>query len=789
MAINKTASLVFTGTRRFWNVPDIIETGTITYSISGGGGGTGGNDAQIGRSGSSAGYVRGTFTIAAGQTINVGVGGAGGNGTSVAANAVGGSGGQSLTGFSGGFGGKSGQFGTSGAGGGGGGATVIKIGETLIAVAAGGGGGGGGGLNSSGGFGGAGKNVDNFLGQNGAPHNGDGGGGGGGGGGWTAGAGGEVVNGDVGGNPGYQGTSAGLNSTVVTVVENTTKTIDTRVTTTTAGYSGGVVFDSADLARLGAAAGAADHYRSQNSAYGAFLNAHGVWADTSVPAIPYEGSLLNVPFYWGNALRYFIAPNTSGYYIHTFGRENEFGGATVTIAGYSVVINGHVVYASFDIGNIAAVAPPENLYTKGSFVGYSAEIYYEGPFAFTRVECYNFTDVTKYKDGNTYLRNWLVNFPVSGNYLFQAAWDNAGRIMVEAVPMVERFTGDDPATFQTVTEATKYIEAGFRNIGMYAENYGGPASIGCVITGLPVAATTTTTGEIITTGSISTRNQGVGPGVSGYADMYLYASLKRGIQVKVNGQWTTAKDIYTKISGAWKKTSQVYVKIDGEWKQAFIRGGDNLIRFEFSSTSDGFGDSTGAAASGTSVGGEPPPPPPPADTGGGGDGGGYGIGDGGGGAGGGGGCKIICTKLHELGYLPDHIYAADEKFGEWLRETDPYAYYGYVKWASVVVDWMDKDGPQCMFWIRDKQKRNDTQRAMAISWARKIATPWAQHMAFLMGVEKEDNKAGRLIMKTGMWVSRMIGKYTKTTEPTKSPVLGYVMWATFGVFWLLAGVK
>jgi hypothetical protein len=654
MAINKTASLVFTGTRRFWDVPDIIETGIITYSISGGGGGTGGNDSHSGGSGSSAGYVRGTFTISAGQRINVGVGGAGGDGGSTAANAVGGSGGQSLTGFSGGFGGKSGQFGTSGAGGGGGGATVIKIGETLIAVAAGGGGGGGGGNlgdavgKSSPSYPVAGQNVDNFLGQNGAPHDGDGGGSGGGGGGWNAGAGGGIVNGDVGGNSGYQGTSAGLNTTAVTFVEDTTKTVDTRVTTTTAGYSGGVVFDSADLARLGAAAGAADHYRAQNSAYGAFLNAHGVWYDE---------------------------------------------------------------------------------------------------------EAYN--------------RTWVVNFPVSGNYLFQAAWDNAGRISVDGVSMVERFTGDDPATFQTVTEATKYIEAGFRNIGMYAENYGGPASIGCVITGLPVAATTTTTGEIVTTGSITTRNQGVGPGVSGYADMYLYASLKRGIQVKVDGQWTTTKDIYTKISGAWKKTSQVYVKINGEWKQAFIRGGDNLIRFEFSSTLDGFGDSTGAAASGTSGGGEPPPA----------------------GGGGGGGCKIICTKLHELGYLPDHIYAADEKFGEWLRETDPYAYYGYVKWASVVVDWMDKDGPQCMFWIRDKQKRNDTQRAMAISWARKIATPWAQHMAFLMGVEKEDNKAGRLIMKTGMWVSRMIGKYTKTTEPTKSPVLGYVMWATFGVFWLLAGVK
>jgi len=158
-------------------------------------------------------------------------------------------------------------------------------------------------------------------------------------------------------------------------------------------------------------------------------------------------------------------------------------------------------------------------------------------------------------------------------------------------------------------------------------------------------------------------------------------------------------------------------------------------------------------------------------------------------SGGGGGCKIICTKLHELGYLPDNIYAADELFGQWLRENDPHAYYGYVKWASVVVDWMESDGPQCMFWIRDKDKRGQAQRELAIKWARRIATPWAEHMAYKMGVGETDNRAGRMIMNTGMWISRLIGKYTKTTEPSKSVALGYVMWATFGVFWLLAGIK
>lgn len=152
-------------------------------------------------------------------------------------------------------------------------------------------------------------------------------------------------------------------------------------------------------------------------------------------------------------------------------------------------------------------------------------------------------------------------------------------------------------------------------------------------------------------------------------------------------------------------------------------------------------------------------------------------------------CKIICAKLYELGYLPEHIYAADQMFGQYLRENDPYAYYGYVKWASVVVDWMEQDGPQCMFWIRDKEKRTQAQRNLAVKWAKRIATPWAQHMAFKMGVLKEDNRAGRLIMRSGLWVSRLIGKHTKATEPTKNVALGYLMWLTFGIFWLLAGIK
>ena len=230
-------------------------------------------------------------------------------------------------------------------------------------------------------------------------------------------------------------------------------------------------------------------------------------------------------------------------------------------------------------------------------------------------------------------------------------------------------------------------------------------------------------------------------------------------KVKVSNAWKTISAMKFKKSGVWKDITAAYVKINGVWKAIFNSG------LNFTSTVAGFGDGTGNPSSGT-------------------------PGSGGTGGGGGGGCSIICTKLHELGYLSDEIYQADEMFGHWLRQTDPNAYYGYLKWARVVVDWMSNEGPQCMFWIKDRAERNAQQKAMAVRWARRIATPWAEHMAYKMGVLKEDNRAGRYIMTIGIAVSRLIGKFVKhTNQPTKNVAIGYAMWAMFGLLYVIAGVK
>lgn len=119
--------------------------------------------------------------------------------------------------------------------------------------------------------------------------------------------------------------------------------------------------------------------------------------------------------------------------------------------------------------------------------------------------------------------------------------------------------------------------------------------------------------------------------------------------------------------------------------------------------------------------------------------------------------KIICTKLHEIGLMPNHIFVADQQFGEHLKKTDPEVYEGYVRWASVIVSGMEGKAQDFMFWVK-KQDRKQAEKEATIKWANRVAKPWSEHMAYLMGVLPQDNNVGRIIMKLGKPLSRFVGK-------------------------------
>jgi hypothetical protein len=105
--------------------------------------------------------------------------------------------------------------------------------------------------------------------------------------------------------------------------------------------------------------------------------------------------------------------------------------------------------------------------------------------------------------------------------------------------------------------------------------------------------------------------------------------------------------------------------------------------------------------------------------------------------------------------LDYRVWAADQKYGSWLKKNDKVVYRGYIRWAKTVTAWMDGTGPDFMLWV-NKKERNQKQKEATTKWAHKIATPWAEHMAYLMGSIEKDNPIGKILMKIGRVVCKLV---------------------------------
>jgi hypothetical protein len=360
------------------------------------------------------------------------------------------------------------------------------------------------------------------------------------------------------------------------------------------------------------------------------------------------------------------------------------------------------------------------------------------------------------QDRNSREFNRVYNFyvPIEASYDIQAYADNGGTVKIDGGVVINMTPVDRDGGsywYKNGATATKKLGVGLHRLEINATNTNLSGAFGMTITQRG-------TSNIIFNSRTPPIPSGSPQGGSGLCILE-FTGGEGTAKVKVDGGWRQIVGQWVKIDGTWRLITDSAVKINGAWASLF---GARPI----SSTvnTNGFG-------------GPPQPNIPTSEPG---------TSSGGGG---GGGCKIICTALHEMGLMSDNIYNADQAFGEILREHDPEAYYGYVKWASVVVDWMEGSGPQCMFWIRDPERRAQKQREMAVRWAHRIATPWAQHMAYRMGAVDKDSKSGRWIMKTGLAISRIIGRFTNAKEPSKSVSLGYAMWAVFAMFYVMAGIR
>tara|TARA_R110000787_G_scaffold54164_3_gene126202 strand:- start:39 stop:833 length:795 start_codon:yes stop_codon:yes gene_type:complete len=109
----------------------------------------------------------------------------------------------------------------------------------------------------------------------------------------------------------------------------------------------------------------------------------------------------------------------------------------------------------------------------------------------------------------------------------------------------------------------------------------------------------------------------------------------------------------------------------------------------------------------------------------------------------GGGGTVICTAMHNLGLIPDDIYALDAKFGLKINLEDPMVGDGYRLWALPIANYIQKD----------------TMLAKIVrTLIHPIVQSWAKEMAHKMRPEDyKRNYAGKAVMAVGHPVCRVIG--------------------------------
>ncbi|USG61471.1 hypothetical protein NBZ79_00585 [Sneathiella marina] len=108
------------------------------------------------------------------------------------------------------------------------------------------------------------------------------------------------------------------------------------------------------------------------------------------------------------------------------------------------------------------------------------------------------------------------------------------------------------------------------------------------------------------------------------------------------------------------------------------------------------------------------------------------------------GDKVICTELHRQGFMPEHIWRADE---EYAKTVDPVVRAGYLLWAVPVVKLMQKS-------------------LLATKLVHILAKPWSEHMAYKMHAVEEDNALGRVLIKTGIPLCLILGAISQFRRRT-----------------------
>jgi hypothetical protein len=200
----------------------------------------------------------------------------------------------------------------------------------------------------------------------------------------------------------------------------------------------------------------------------------------------------------------------------------------------------------------------------------------------------------------------VINFPTSGNYLFQFGSDNIGYMVLDGNVVID-LRGEEENFRSAPREVVGYVGSGLHTVEIHAENFHSVGSIAAIVTGLDSNVITTTQNQNVHTSDIKTGGTPGTAGANGIAKITFDAEVdSKGVWKKTLTGWKRVSNVYVKNAGTWKNCSQVYTKVDGVWKPTLGLSEPNI-------------DWTWVAGGPYSVGGEidftdnyvrPVPPPP-----------------------------------------------------------------------------------------------------------------------------------------------------------------------------------
>jgi hypothetical protein len=101
---------------------------------------------------------------------------------------------------------------------------------------------------------------------------------------------------------------------------------------------------------------------------------------------------------------------------------------------------------------------------------------------------------------------------------------------------------------------------------------------------------------------------------------------------------------------------------------------------------------------------------------------------------------------------------------------------------------MDGQGPKMMPWMSDEEF-SVAAKKWSITWAQDIATPWAEEMAYQMGVKDHGSLTGRMITAAGIPICKAVGVWQRAFGPSKRPAgfgKGLMLIPIFVMFKLVA---